>query len=145
MAESPMANKFLVCKISPIPLGRNTYFLPSKDRALTEKWFSSNECFYFSDMFGSIRPKLASRLSVDSTNSVISMTSMTSVATDFSPLSKAQSISSIQKSRMYTSICFFPFSTQTGTNTPYEIVILAKCFLKSYWIRFIYALFALSL
>jgi len=52
-------------------------------------------------MFGSIRPKLASRLSVDSTNSVISMTSMTSVATDFSPLSKAQSISSIQRSRMY--------------------------------------------
>ena len=47
---------------------------------------------------------LSSRLSVDSTSSVVSMNSMQSVATDYSPqasLYKAQSVSAIQKSRKY--------------------------------------------
>ncbi|XP_066917610.1 MAP kinase-activating death domain protein-like [Clytia hemisphaerica] len=54
------------------------------------------------NFFGSIRPKLQSRLSIDSNSSVVSMTSMQSFNTDLSSpqthLYKAQSISAIQKS-----------------------------------------------
>lgn len=56
---------------------------------------------FFSDLFG-MRPKLSSRLSIDSTSSVVSSNSMYSSATDFSSqasLIKAQSISSIERSR----------------------------------------------
>lgn len=78
-----------------------------------------------SNLFGSIRPKLTSRLSVESTNSVVSITStIQNPATDFSPqannLYKSQSISAIQKSPLDRTIMEGFESSKLGNQSVYN-------------------------